>query len=121
MKILIDMNLSPQWCNYFDQEGIIATHWSSIGKPDASDEEIFLYAKENDFVIFTHDLDFSIILAYTSLHSPSVIQLRTKDTLPSKHASKVITSIKKHKEELTQGAIVTIDLIQSRIRILPIK
>jgi predicted nuclease of predicted toxin-antitoxin system len=31
MKILIDMNLSPDWVNYFAASGIEAIHWSRVG------------------------------------------------------------------------------------------
>ena len=121
MKIIVDMNLSPRWCDYLKTAGLNAIHWVEIGKPDAKDSEIFLYAKNNDYMLLTHDLDFAVILAHTAMDSPSVIQLRTRDTLPEKHASKVIETIKKYHKELNNGAIVTIDLIQSRVRILPIK
>ncbi len=35
MKIVIDMNLSPAWVSMLDQAGHDATHWSSLGRPDA--------------------------------------------------------------------------------------
>jgi predicted nuclease of predicted toxin-antitoxin system len=44
MKILIDMNLSPKWADFFKLNGIIAFHWSSIGDGQAPDEDIFDYA-----------------------------------------------------------------------------
>jgi len=31
MKILLDMNMSPQWVNALISRGIPATHWSSVG------------------------------------------------------------------------------------------
>jgi predicted nuclease of predicted toxin-antitoxin system len=33
MKILLDMNLSPQWVRFLEQEGFEATHWSTVGDP----------------------------------------------------------------------------------------
>jgi len=35
MKILIDMNLSPEWVQEFKLHNIEAVHWSAIGKFDA--------------------------------------------------------------------------------------
>ncbi len=32
MKILIDMNLSPDWVEVFTKANIESTHWSSIGE-----------------------------------------------------------------------------------------
>lgn len=43
----------------------------------ATDEEIMRWARENGYVVFTHDLNFGVILAATRAQSPSVIQVRT--------------------------------------------
>ena len=51
MKILIDMNLSPDWTAILEAKNIEAAHWSSVGKPTASDEEIMRYARENGYAI----------------------------------------------------------------------
>jgi hypothetical protein len=58
MKLLIDMNLSPSWVEFFAASGIESIHWSKVGDPAASDGVIMEYAAGNGFVIFTHDLDF---------------------------------------------------------------
>ncbi len=34
MKILIDMNLSPQWVDVFTTAKIESIHWSNIGDPN---------------------------------------------------------------------------------------
>ena len=31
MKILIDMNLSPEWVAVFENHGWSAVHWSTVG------------------------------------------------------------------------------------------
>ena len=63
MKILIDMNLSPDWCQVFGSNDIESLHWSSVGAVSAPDATIIEWAKSNDYIIFTHDLDFGTILA----------------------------------------------------------
>jgi predicted nuclease of predicted toxin-antitoxin system len=40
MKILIDMNLSPNWVKTFAAENIESVHWSTVGNPRADDAEI---------------------------------------------------------------------------------
>jgi predicted nuclease of predicted toxin-antitoxin system len=35
MRILIDMNLSPQWADWFSNVGIEAVHWSDLGTAKA--------------------------------------------------------------------------------------
>lgn len=82
MKLLLDMNLSPLWIEFFERNGWIAVHWSSIGNARATDREIMEWARANNYVVFTHDLDFGTILAATRAGNPSVIQVRTQDVLP---------------------------------------
>lgn|SRR5579885_189193 len=86
MKVLLGMNLSPRWVQFFAAHAIEAVHWSAIGAPAASDNEILDYAGANGFVVFTHDLDFGILLAASNSRRPSVLQIRTKDvfTEPSR-------------------------------------
>ena len=37
MKFVIDMNLSPAWCEALKQAGHEAVHWSEVGDPKATD------------------------------------------------------------------------------------
>jgi predicted nuclease of predicted toxin-antitoxin system len=52
------MNLSPLWAQFLVAQGIDAVHWSAIGEATAPDSLILDYAASNEFVVFTHDLDF---------------------------------------------------------------
>ena len=121
MKILIDMNLSPEWVGVLEAAGWQAMHWSSIGKASAPDEEIFEHAKKYEFVIFTHDLDFGSILAATNASYPSVIQVRVQDVTPQYLSSLVILALNQFKDQLYAGALITIDEKKSRARILPLQ
>ena len=76
MKLLVDMNLSPSWIKLLSDADVQAVHWSVIGKNNAPDSEIMAYAAGNDYVVLTHDLDFSAILAVTHGEKPSVVQIR---------------------------------------------
>lgn len=77
MKVLVDMNLSPEWIPLLRENGFDALHWSAIGHPTAADDEVLQWARENQAVAFTHDLDFGVLLADTESTGPSVIQVRT--------------------------------------------
>ena len=78
MKILIDMNLSPEWVKEFEKNGIKAIHWSSIGDLDAPDKVLMKYAKDQDYIVFTHDLDFGTILLSRMLGSQVLCRLELK-------------------------------------------
>lgn len=47
MKILIDMNLSPDWVDVFAGHDISAVHWSTVGDPRAEDSELMAWARAN--------------------------------------------------------------------------
>ncbi len=105
----------------FARKGWEAVHWSHVGALNASDREIMAWAKENGFVVFTHDLDFSALLAATQGEGPSVIQVRTQNILPEAIGNLVINALKKFQNELEKGVILTIDPFRARVRILPIR
>ncbi len=120
LKLLIDMNLSPDWVAVFRSAGFDAKHWSSVGNPRAFDRELLQWAKDNDHVVFTHDLDFGALLAGSGTSGPSVIQLRAQDLLPDRAAELVLNALEAYRAELSSGALVTVDAARSRVRILPI-
>ena len=120
MLFLIDMNLSPKWVAALEQSGIEAIHWSTAGPANASDPEIMAYAKSNEYIVLTNDLDFGSILAATGGDAPSVVQLRTDDCRVESIGAIVIQSILQVGEQLTKGALVTIETTKLRITSLPI-
>ena len=121
MKILIDMNLSPDWVAAFAGESIESIHWSAVGDPRAPDTEIIEYAHANGYIILTHDLDFGTILALTHAKGPSVIQVRTEDVLLSNLARIVISVVRENESTLENGALMVVDQARSRVRILPLE
>ncbi|WP_183575180.1 DUF5615 family PIN-like protein [Mucilaginibacter sp. X5P1] len=120
MKILIDMNLSPNWVQEFKLYNIQAVHWSTVGRFDAPDTAIIDWAKENEYIVFTHDLDFGTALALTKAEKPSVIQVRTQNVTISHLSNMVIPTIQTYKDLLNTGALIVLDEDKKRIRILPL-
>jgi predicted nuclease of predicted toxin-antitoxin system len=82
VKVLIDMNLSPDWVAVLQGQGWPAVHWSTVGDPRATDRTIMDWAVANGSIVFTHDLDFGTMLALTHATGPSVLQVRGQDVLP---------------------------------------
>jgi predicted nuclease of predicted toxin-antitoxin system len=120
MKILIDMNLSPEWVKTFAAAEIEAIHWSNVGNPAAADRVIMAYAQVNNYIVFTNDLDFGTLLAVTKAELPSVIQVRTQDLLPVAIGDLVTSAINQFHSQLESGALITLDTLRSRVKILPI-
>ncbi|MEO7659313.1 MAG: DUF5615 family PIN-like protein [Pyrinomonadaceae bacterium] len=121
MKILIDMNLSPDWTAAFTAANIESVHWSTVGDPRAEDIEIIEYARSYGYIVFTHDLDFGMLLALTNAAGPSVIQVRTQDILPSSLGNTLISVVRNNEPALDQGALIVVDEARARVRILPLE
>lgn len=120
MKLLLDMNLSPRWVTLLREAGWECFHWSQVGKPNACDSEIMTYAVTNDMVVVTHDLDFGAILAVTQRKKPSVVQLRSHDISPDKIGKQTLAALSIVRADLEAGALLTIELDRTRLRLLPL-
>lgn len=76
MRILADQNISHRLISKLSDLDFIITQVRLLGLENASDKEIWEYAKQNDFVILTFDADFyefSLIWG----HPPKIIWIRT--------------------------------------------
>lgn len=120
IKIVVDMNLSPEWIPLLTGNGWEAVHWFTVGDPRACDTEIMAWARAHDFVVFTHDLDFGTTLALTHAAGPSVLQLRGQRVLPKHIFKPVVATLKRYETELIAGALVVVEENRSRVRILPL-
>lgn len=120
IKILIDMNLSPDWVPLLQDAGFRATHWSTVGPPHATDRSLMDWAGSNGYVVFTHDMDFGTMLALTHKTGPSVLQVRGQDVLPKHMGNLVIAALGQHESDLEEGALVVVEAGRNRVRILPI-
>ena len=121
MKVLIDMNLSPRWVKLLADADIEAVHWSSVGAANAQDVEIMAFARANEYVVLTHDLDFGAILAATHGNKPSVVQIRSEDVSPDIIGNQVVAALQQMATDLEQGALLTVNPKRIRVRILPLR
>jgi predicted nuclease of predicted toxin-antitoxin system len=120
LRIVIDMNLSPDWVAALAPHGCSAVHWSNVGDPRADDATIMAWAASNGHIVFTHDLDFGTLLALTHARGPSVIQLRARNVLPDHCLNLLLAALQQHASELSAGALVVVDEAAARVRVLPI-
>ncbi len=120
MKVLVDMNLSPRWVDLLEGEGLQAAHRSALGSGNASDRVTMAYAKTNDYILLTHDLDFGGVLAATQGEKPSVVQIRAELLSPDVIGKQVILALRQMASELRDGALLTVDPARTRLRLLPL-
>ena len=112
LKILLDMNLSPDWVPLLAGGGHEALHWRDIGAT---------WARDHGHVVFTHDLDFGALLHATGAVAPSVIQFREKDVRPESLGTQALLALVQARDEIERGALITIDLRRMRITCLPLR
>lgn len=121
MKVLVDLNLSPRWIEWLRDSRFEAEHWSRVGDLKASDSEIMAYAAAHGYVVLTHDLDFSSVLAASRGANPSVVQIRAEDVSVKAIGSQVVAALREARGELKAGALLTVDHARTRLRLLPFR
>ena len=121
LKFLVDMNLSPSWIGWFAEHGWEAVHWSAVGEPGATDNVLVAWARERQYTLFSHDLDFSRILALSNANGPSVIQVRSQDVLPDSLGRFVLATLQQFSLQLEEGALLVLEEKRARVRILPLR
>ncbi len=121
MKLLVNMNLSPRWVSLLADANIEAAHWSTLGAHNAPDSEIMAYARTNNYIVLTHDLDFGAILAATQGEKPSVVQIRAEDVSPDVIGKQIVVALRQMASELEEGALITVDSKRARLRVLPLQ
>ncbi len=61
------------------------------------------------YVVLTHDLDFSAMLAATQGTKPSVVQIRSDNLSPAVIGNPLIAALQQMAPELAAGALLTVD------------
>lgn len=120
MKFLIDNNLSPKLAGSISAFGFECLHVKNIDKQNATDQEIFEFAFENNFIIITADTDFGYLLSRWNRNLPSVILFRFFSYNPTTQLSAIKVIIDNHSSELTNGSLILIEPEKIRIRTLPL-
>ncbi len=78
------------------------------------------HSATREYVVFTHDLGFGTMLALTRATGPSVIQIRADDVLLDPLERGVLAALTQREAEPNMGALVVVDEISGRVRLLPI-
>ena len=121
MRFLADMGVSPRTVDYLREKGYEAVHLHELGQDRLPDSEILAMALREEWIILTHDLDFSELLAVSGAHLPSVITFRLRDMRPDRVHLHLDAILAHHMQRLEHGAIITVTEQRIRVRTLPIR
>ncbi len=119
MKFLLDVNMSRLWVEVLTAHGHDVVRWQDVGDPKEDDERIMAWARENDHMVLTCDLDFGDILAVTNSSKPSVIQFRLGRLKPHVLVDKLEVALRVYEEKLRESALITLDPGSLRVHRLP--
>ena len=120
MKLLVDMNLSPDWVPLLAARGWETRHWSQLGSAHAPDTELMRWARAEGHVVLTQDLDFSQLLFATRDGGPSVVLLRMENEFDAAARARVCAALAQDEAALAAGALLTISGRRVRLRRLPL-
>ena len=121
MKFLADMGISPKTVDFLIALEFESIHLSALKLNKMPDSEILNKAKNEGFILLTHALDFSELVAASKAKLPSVIIFRLRNMQPNNVNSTLKTIVTNHSSTLKQGAIISVTDSQIRVRQLPIK
>ena len=119
-KLLADIHISPLTVAEIRAIGYEIHRVSDFISASATDAKIIELAILERAAIITQDLDFSALVAQSGLNKPSIVSLRVSDAKPRRIATILKTVLPQIESDLREGAIVSIEETEYRIRKLPI-
>jgi predicted nuclease of predicted toxin-antitoxin system len=120
MKMLLDQGLPRSAALLLREGGIDTLHVGEIGLAAAADNEILQRGRQEERVVVTLDADFHSLLAFSRAVSPSVIRIRIEGLTGPMAANVIREAVLRSKEDLENGALVTVQPGRIRIRRLPL-
>ena len=119
-KLLADIHISPLTVAEIRAIGYNINRVSDLISASASDAKIIELAILEGAAIITQDLDFSALVAQSGLNKPSIVSLRVRDAKPHHISTILKTVLPQIEQDLQEGAIISIEKTEYRVRKLPI-
>ena len=120
MKFLLDQGTPRSAAALLRQAGVDAVHTGEIGMAESADHKILQRALDEGRVVVTLDADFHALLALSQARQPSVIRIRMEGLRAEAFTELVQSVIERCAEDLKNGAMVSVNDFQIRVRLLPV-
>jgi len=120
MRLLLDQGLPRSAARLLREAGVDTVHVGEIDYSDADDASILKRARDEERTVVTLDADFHALLALSRATSPSVIRIRIEGLYGQKAADLIQAVLTRCRQDLEQGAMVTVQPRRIRIRRLPL-
>jgi predicted nuclease of predicted toxin-antitoxin system len=120
MKLLLDQGLPRSATALLTAQGLDVAHVGEVGASAAADADIIQLAEREGRVIVTLDADFHALLALAGASLPSVVRIRIEGLKGVEVARLIVEVLRRCKDELEAGALVSVQPNRVRIRRLPL-
>ena len=118
VRFLLDENLSPETAKYLQTLGYEAITVAHLHLESADDETIVEYARANEYMLVTLDLDFGYLFRILSPHQVGIVILRLENqTVESVNSAlRRLLDIRALDDAENQKALIVVDEATIRIR-----
>jgi predicted nuclease of predicted toxin-antitoxin system len=121
IRLLADVHISPKTVADLQKQGYEIMRSSEFLPANAPDINILEFARTENWVVLTQDLDFSMLVALSKYSQPSLITLRLSSAKPDIVTQKLLEVLPQIEEALQEGCAITIQDESIRIRKLPVR
>lgn len=121
IRLLADVHISPKTVEDLQKQGYEIMRSSDVLPANAPDINILEFARTENWVVLTQDLDFSMLVALSRYSQPSLITLRLSSAKPDIVTQKLLDILPQIEEALQEGSAITIQDESIRIRKLPVR
>ncbi len=118
--LLLDQGLPRSTTLFLRKAGIPAVHAGEVGLSTAPDEAILDHARSQNQIVVTLDADFHRKLALSDATGPSVVRIRIEGLRAEKLAQLLLAVIGQCREDLENGALVSVTEAGVKLRRLPL-
>lgn len=119
VKFIADVNISPITISSLNEAGYDIRRVTKFLPPNSSDVEIINLAVKMDFTIITQDLDFSDLIAQSTLTKPSLITIRTENPSPINVTNILLNLFPLIEDDLKIGSLISVNEKNYRVRRIP--
>jgi predicted nuclease of predicted toxin-antitoxin system len=121
LRFIADVHISPLTVVALQQQGYDIFRVTEVLPATATDTEILEFARVENRVVLTQDLDFSALVALGGYAQPSLVTLRLSSAQPNLVSRRLLEVLPQLEQVLVEGAAITIEDNTMRYRKLPIR
>lgn len=121
IRLLADVHISPKTVADLQKQGYEIMRSSEVLPASAPDINILEFARTENWVVLTQDLDFSMLVALSRYSQPSLITLRLSSAKPDIVTQKLLDVLPQIEEALQEGSAIAIQDESIRVRKLPVR